>query len=146
MTDLVELVNAQPTQTLADGEVLISQGETGGDLFILVSGHLVVARDGIAIAVLSRPGTIVGEMSVLLGLPHTATVRAENETKVQVIRDARRHLQSEPQLTFRVAMLLAGRLEATSALVVELSQQPPAKTADQGLIKRLFSALAAPDT
>jgi len=143
MTSLLALTATRPTRTLADDEVLLVQGEGGGDLFILLSGKLIVVRDGVSIATISQPGTLVGEMSVLLGIRNSATVRAERETKVRVIRDANTLLESEPGLARRVAALVAGRLDATSALLVELAKHNKGKS-EQGILSRILSTLYSP--
>ena len=144
MTSLLALTASRPTRALANDEVLLVQGEGGGDLFILLSGKLVVVRDGVTIATISQPGTLVGEMSVLLGIRNSATVRAERETKVRVISDANKLLESEPGLARRVATLVAGRLDATSALLVELAKQNKGKASEQGLLSRILSSLYSP--
>jgi len=143
MTSLLALTASRPSRTLADGEVLLVQGEGGGDLFILLSGKLVVVRDGVTIASIAQPGTLVGEMSVLLGIRNSATVRAERESKVRVIRDANKLLETEPGLAQRVAALVAGRLDATSALLVELAKQNKGKS-EQGLLSRILSTIYSP--
>jgi CRP-like cAMP-binding protein len=143
MASLLALTASRPTRTLADGEVLLVQGEGGGDLFILLSGKLVVERDGVNIASIAQPGTLVGELSVLLGIRNSATVRAEREAKVRVIRDANALLDSEPGLARRVAALVAGRLDATSALLVELARQNKGKS-EQGILSRILSTLHSP--
>jgi CRP/FNR family cyclic AMP-dependent transcriptional regulator len=144
MTSLLALTASRPTRTLADDEVLLVQGEGGGDLFILLSGKLVVVRDGVNIATIAQPGTLVGEMSVLLGIRNSATVRAERETKVRVIRDANKLLEAEPGLARRVAAMVAGRLDATSALLVELSKQNKGKASEQGLLSRILATVYTP--
>ncbi|MEQ1899502.1 MAG: cyclic nucleotide-binding domain-containing protein [Devosia sp.] len=142
MTSLLDLTAAQPTRSLAPEEILIVQGEGGGDLFVLLSGELSVTRDGVEIATLSQPGTLVGEMSVLLGTRNTATVRARRESKLKAIRDAAKVLESEPKLAMRVGAVVAGRLDATSALLVELSRQGADKAVGPGLFSRIVTALA----
>jgi len=144
MTSLLALTATRPTRTLAAGEILLVQGEGGGDLFILMGGKLLVVRDGVTIATISQPGTLVGEMSVLLGTRNSATVRAETETRVRVIRDAIKLLDSEPDLARRVATLVAGRLDATSALLVELTKQNKGKASEQGLLSRILTTLYSP--
>jgi CRP-like cAMP-binding protein len=144
MTSLLALTATRPTRTLAAGEILLVQGEAGGDLFILLSGKLAVVRDSVNIATIAQPGTLVGEMSVLLGTRNSATVRADTETKVRVIRDALKLLDSEPDLARRVATLVAGRLDATSALLVELTKQNKGKASEQSLLNRIMSSLYSP--
>ncbi len=138
MTSLLDLTANRPSRKLSAGEILLAQGDSGGDLFILLSGALEVQRDGVSIARLDMPGTIVGEMSVLLGIKSSATVSAALDSTVRVIRDAVALMDSEPALARRIAALLAGRLDATSAVVVELSRQK----ADQRVLTKLWTALA----
>ncbi len=143
MAGLLTLTTNLPSRTVMPGEILIAQGETGGDLFVLETGRLSVERDGVVIATLAQPGTLVGELSVLLGITHTATVRAEAESRLKIIRDARGYLEDNPKLLFRVAALVAGRLDATSALLVDLNRQHSGKN-EQGLLARIFASLHRP--
>jgi CRP/FNR family transcriptional regulator, cyclic AMP receptor protein len=143
MSSLVTLAALQPTRTLAPGEVLIAEGAAGGSLYMLESGRLTVERDGVTLVTISQPNALVGEMAVLLGRRSTATVRAENQAVVRTIADAGQQLRQDGELSFAIAALLAARLEATSALVVELSKRNSG-TADHGLFARIFSALTQP--
>ena len=86
---ILDRTSGMPIRTLEPGEVLVSQGTTGGDLFILEHGRLLIERDHVTITTISIPGALIGELSVLLLRPTTATVRAEVETRVRVIADAR---------------------------------------------------------
>lgn len=140
MQSLLDLAANQPKRTLASGEVLISQGREGGDLFVLESGQLVVERDGVNIARIATPNALVGEMSVVLGTLNSATVRADGITTVRVIQDARKYLEQDQAMTFRLAWLMATRLDATSAYLVELSKQHTGKT-EQNLLGKILSAL-----
>lgn len=83
---------------------------------------------------------------MLRGTPYSATVRAEGPAKVRVIKDANALLDSEPGLARRVAALVAGRLDATSALLVELSKQNKDKASEQGLLRRILATLYGPAT
>jgi CRP-like cAMP-binding protein len=143
MSSLLSLAASHPARTLAPGEVLIVEGETGGSLYLLERGRLRVERDGVALVILTQPGTLVGEMSVLLGTRHSATVRADGDSTVRIIGNAAEHLRQDPELSFHVAGMLAGRLEATSSLLVELTKQHTGKT-ERGLLASIFSALASP--
>ena len=145
MATLLDLTANQPVETLADGAVLIAEGAAGGDMFVLESGQLEVGRGGVELAVITQPGTMVGEMAVLLGKPASATVRAKGEVRVRALRKARAALESEPSLAFYVAGILAGRLDATSAVLVDLARQHAGKPAQTGIFARIFKALNASD-
>ena len=90
MDSLLTLAASHPSRALAAGEMLITQGTEGGDLFILESGQLLVERDGVRIATIATPSSLIGEMSVVLGTASSATVKAEKPTTVRVIHDAQR--------------------------------------------------------
>jgi CRP/FNR family transcriptional regulator, cyclic AMP receptor protein len=76
--------------THSPGSVLISQGEKGLGLFILIKGTVRISRknspDG-AEEVLgtAQAGDIIGEMALLDDLPRSATVTAVDEVSVLVL-------------------------------------------------------------
>jgi CRP/FNR family transcriptional regulator, cyclic AMP receptor protein len=143
MRNVLALAEAQPMEVIAPGHVLITQGSQGGDLFILEEGRLSVARDGVKIANVITPGALIGEMSVLLGTPSSATVKAETEARVRVIRNARAVLERDPELTLQVASLVASRLDTTSAFLVGLTKEYTGRT-EQGLLARIVSMVHRP--
>lgn len=143
MASLLTLTFSQPTQSLKAGEVLVLEGDPGGDLFVLEEGRLAVERDGVKIATIAEPGSLIGEMSVLLGKPNTATVRAEKASTVRVVRDAINFLERQPLVTLRLATLLSERLDRTSALLVDAQKEVHAGKADQSLLGKLMSSLMA---
>jgi len=58
------------------GTLVLHEGSKTGHLFVLLEGRLEVIKGDAVVAVLTEPGAVLGEMSVLLDQPHTATVRA----------------------------------------------------------------------
>ncbi len=62
----------------ADGDVLMRQGETGHEFFVVASGHVVVQRDDQRLARLG-PGEFFGEISLIDGRPRTATAIADGD-------------------------------------------------------------------
>jgi hypothetical protein len=83
-------------------------------------------------------------MSVLLGTRNTATVRAEKASAVRVVKDAIAFLERQPLVAIRVATLLSERLDATSALLSELSRDKGATGGDKSIFARLANALLSP--
>jgi hypothetical protein len=70
------VMSGRPALTRIDeGAALITQGQTGGAIFLVLDGMLRVSVDGKEIAELG-PGAIVGERAVLEGGQATATVTA----------------------------------------------------------------------
>ena len=143
MASLLTLTFSQPTRSLAPGEILITEGAKGGDLYVLETGKLTVERDGVTIASIAEPGALIGEMSVLNGTPNTATVRATTAASVRVVKDALAFLERQPAVALRVATLLSRRLDATSALLAELKHEK-GPAADPSIFSRLMTSLFTP--
>uniref|UniRef100_A0A7S1U765 cGMP-dependent protein kinase n=1 Tax=Phaeomonas parva TaxID=124430 RepID=A0A7S1U765_9STRA len=68
-------------QELVEGDVLVSQGDEAEDVFIIVEGELEVEVSGVYTATL-KPGTLLGELSILMGERRTATVLARRDATV----------------------------------------------------------------
>ena len=113
---------AVPRQVPA-GTVLISEGSTSGHLFVLADGQLEVLRGDSVVAVLSEPGAVTGEMSVLLETPHTATVRASAPSTLYEFENAAAFLNEQPAVALLIARLLAQRLNVATTYLADLMHQ-----------------------
>lgn len=122
MAGLLEIAEGFPHRTLAEGEVLLTDGHEVDALYVLVSGTLQVRKDGVTVTTVGQPGACVGEMSLLLGAPATADVVAVAPSDVAVIADARAMLDAGG-LTLELARMLAGRLQVMTTYLVDLKQQ-----------------------
>ena len=102
---------------IAPGMDMIAQGGHTGQLYVLKDGELEVLRDGHHVATIRTPGAVIGEMSVLLDAPQTATVRAVTEVDFFVIDNAIEVLRTHPDWLLQIARLLAQRVKDTTALL-----------------------------
>jgi CRP-like cAMP-binding protein len=66
------------------GHVLMRQGATGGEMFVIASGEVLVERNGLELARLG-PGDVVGEMALLSEGPRTATATASEPSTLFVL-------------------------------------------------------------
>jgi len=85
--EIVDLRRRLEQRSLGAGEVLMSQGEPGGFFALLVDGEVTVEREsanGVERLATAGPGSIVGELALLLHRERTATVRASRPTTVAV--------------------------------------------------------------
>src|ERR1700758_536073 len=105
------------------GTVLIEEGGKTGHLFVLIEGQLDVLRGDAVVAVLSEPGAVTGEMSLLLDKPHTATVRAGANSTLFEIEDAAAFLKTRPAVALLIAQLLAQRLNVATTYLADLMKQ-----------------------
>ena len=78
-----------PEIDLAPGDVLVQEGNPNGPVWVLVSGRLTVRKGGTEVNTIDLPGALVGEMSVLLGADHSASVVADGPVRVRVAEDGR---------------------------------------------------------
>src|SRR5260370_41242200 len=92
------------------GGFVVHEGHTTGHLYVLIEGRLEVVKGDTVVAIITEPGAVLGEMSVLLDQPHTATVRAASDSAVYEIGDAASFLRDQPARALLIARLLAQRL------------------------------------
>ena len=123
MRELLALSEGLPTREVEPGHVLVREGERSGVLYVLERGALRVARAGVTIAVISAPGSLVGEIAVLAGGDHSATVTATIPSAVRVAEDGEAFLRSSPEVVLLVARAVAQRLQGLVGYVVELKVQ-----------------------
>jgi len=120
---ILTVLRDYPVRTFAAGETLFEQGARTGLLFILVEGTVEVVKDDVTVASASEPGAIFGDLSALLDVPHTATVRAVRASTFHVVADPRAFLEQNPPACLHLCELLARRLDAVNKYLVDVKQQ-----------------------
>ena len=110
-------------QRVAAGALVIHEGQTTGHLYVLIEGRLEVVKGDTVVAVITEPGAVLGEMSVLLDQPHTATVRAASDSTVYEIGDAASFLREQPAVALLIARLLAQRLNVATTYLADIMHQ-----------------------
>ncbi len=95
---------------LPEGTPLAVEGNTGREVFLIVSGDADVVRGGDTIATVGA-GAVVGESAVLTNEPRNATLLATNDVEVVVFsrRDFNSLLAACPQLEVRMQELADAR-------------------------------------
>jgi CRP-like cAMP-binding protein len=95
----------------AAGKVLCTEGTYGGDFFILESGAADVTRGDKKIATM-QPGDFFGEIALVDGGPRTATVTAEEASRLLVVGHREFHalLEQNPGIQLQVLKALAKRV------------------------------------
>jgi len=130
-----------PQRTVAAGTTLMEEGRRAGVLLILIEGSVEILKGDYQINVISEPGAVFGEISVLLEAPHTATVRTATESRFFVADDPLAFLRSNSQIALAVSKLLAKRLHAMTTYLVDLKQQFEGHDDHFGMIDEVLDTL-----
>ena len=141
MSDILEYCKGREAVTFKPGHVMIKEGGHEGKLFVLAEGQVEVLRKDTQVSYIDEPGSIFGEMAVLLDMPSTATVKALSAVRCYVIEDAISFLGGQPEIALYVATLLARRLYYTTSYLVDLQQQSEGKREDLDLVDKILAQL-----
>ena len=82
--DLRRIARLADPDDVKEGETLVSEGQQGKELFVIMSGKATVTRKGRKVATLG-PGDYFGELAVLNPAPRTATVKATTPMEVLIV-------------------------------------------------------------
>ncbi|MFW5942065.1 MAG: ATP-binding protein [Chloroflexota bacterium] len=107
--------------SLQKDEVLFSEGDAARGLYIVLSGELTISKEiSGRHTVLARvqPGAFVGEISLLTGRPHTATVFAETDSRLLFLKaDLFEETLNASPVTRLIFGTMAERLRANEAMI-----------------------------
>ncbi len=109
-----EIVSAATEVDLPAGKPLVSQGEYGRELYVILRGAADVKVDGRKVSELT-PGDFFGELAFLHPAPRSATVTARTDMRVMVL-DSRAMdviVEREPVVAKRLMEAMAKRIRAT---------------------------------
>jgi CRP/FNR family cyclic AMP-dependent transcriptional regulator len=123
VSDMLALSQDLPEIEVAAGATVVREGEAGGGIWVLVAGELQVRKGEVVVNSISRPGALVGEVSVLLGSPYSATVIATRRSVLRHAVDGRALLTRDPAITLLVAAGLAERLNFVTTYLADLKHQ-----------------------
>lgn len=147
MPDILEYCKDRKVETFASGTVLIKQGGEEHKLFVLVEGQVEVLRADTQVSYVDEPGSLFGEMSVLLDMPYSANVKALSTVKAYVIDKPLEFLGSKPEIALELAALLARRLYYTTSYLVDLQQQAAGRREDLDMVDKILAQLVqSPDS
>ncbi|RMH67605.1 MAG: hypothetical protein D6676_01675 [Cyanobacteria bacterium J003] len=120
------LIELGTRQFYGRGEVICREGSPGDAFYIVLEGSVEVYSEQLdQILATLYGGSFFGEISVLTGMPRSATVRALEATSLFVVpRSAvQRLLQAHPQLAEEIAHELAARQQVLQELGLVNSQE-----------------------
>ena len=144
MADILDYCQGLGQVSFKPGTVMLPEGERLGRLYVLLEGQVEVIRERTQVTHVDEPGSIFGEMAVLLDMPHSATVKALSSVTAYEIPDALTLLDSRPEFALHIATMLARRLYYTTSYLVDLQQQSAGKRQDLDLVDQILASLVDP--
>lgn len=122
-SQLHKLLKLGELKTYERGQVLCGEGEESTEMYVLLGGELAVTSAGLELSLLPAPN-MVGEMSLITGLPRCATLEVRADATVFEIPQVALNdlLQRSPELAARVyrniITSLCGKLREANAEVL----------------------------
>lgn len=123
MASILDLCGSLPVRAFEPGADLLCEGKSAGLLYVLIEGEVEILKGDFRVTVICDPGAIFGELSVLLDIPNTATVRAIRPCTAYVVEDCNRFLQSHQEIAYQLSKLLAQRVYRLTSYLVDLKRQ-----------------------
>ncbi len=145
--ELLRVLQVTDVVSYQNGETVMSEGEKGEELFIVLSGRVKVMRGGAELAKL-EPGDHVGEMALVRSQPRSATVVADGNCELMQIRRSeffeilRKEHQLSVKLLWQFLGVLADRLADTSRELGEAKEE----LAAEDITNEIFSEEEDDDT
>lgn len=117
--ELVKVLNITYLESFEAGALILKEGDTGEELYIVLAGKVTVSRGGQEIVDL-HPGVHFGEMALVDQSPRSATITAKESTRLLVVqrRSFYTLIRKEPVLAVKLlwsfVQVLSRRLRETN--------------------------------
>jgi CRP-like cAMP-binding protein len=141
MLGVIELCRSYPALPFPPGDVILREGDRTGRLYVLADGRVSIRKGATEVARVDTPGAMFGEMSVLLDLPHSASVVAIGQTSMHVIPDAATFMASTPHAALAAARVLAQRLFDATTYLADLKAQYEGAQGQFGMVDQILDSL-----
>lgn len=114
--DLAPLARVATVERFPVGATIVTEGEVGDRLYVLIAGKVAVTARGERVATLG-PGEAVGEMAVLDAAPRSASAIADEETTALCIGSEEFYeiLHEQVEIAEGVIRMLTRRLRDATA-------------------------------
>lgn len=127
--ELRRVLQVTEVRTFSDGDVVITEGEAGDSLYIVLGGKAGVFRGDTLVKQLA-PGEHFGEMALIRSQPRSATVRSLGQSEMLTLRRAEffEIIRNQPRIAVKLLWqftgVLAERLAETTRDLGEARGEP----------------------
>lgn len=138
---VLDLCAGLPQRSFDTGAVLLAEGTRTDALHVLIDGEVEIVKGGTPIYATTEPGAVFGEISVLLDVPHTATVKALAPCQTYFVADAAGFLRTHRDLAYLLSRMLAKRLNSVTAYLADLKAQYEDRSDHLGMVDEILDSL-----
>ena len=105
------VVKNSKERVLKAGTVIMDQGQTGREAYVILEGTATIKRNGKKIGT-AKTGAVIGELSLLDNGPRTATVTADSDVTLLVVteRGLKATIENIPAISRKLLKALATRV------------------------------------
>ena len=138
--ELRQVIEKGYRKKLVSGEIICRENDPGDSFYIILSGAVEVVVESISQQVAIRTtGEFIGEMSLLMGSPRTATLRTIDETILFVVdrNNLQSLLQKHQDLADKIAEELSKRQETLKSLGITIGATNIEETPFMQIRKRI---------
>ena len=130
-----------PRTEVAAGEIVFEQGGPPDYLCFLVSGSLEIIKDGRIVDIESRPGSVYGDLSILLDNPHVTGLRAAADSTLIYVEQSTDFFRTHPDIMLYICRLIAERLTSASRYLVDVRRQYSGESSHLAMLDRMLTIL-----
>lgn len=107
-------------ESYSQGDVLFNEGEIGQDMFILLEGALKVFKESRTITEI-KPVDYIGEMAIIEAKPRSATVRAEEPSRLLKVTSEQfqKYFSTQPRSLVSMMKTLSQRIRKDTEIIAE---------------------------
>ncbi|MEM9479711.1 MAG: cyclic nucleotide-binding domain-containing protein [Verrucomicrobiota bacterium] len=134
-----------PIREYSSGEEIIRQDTCIQELFFLRSGQVEVMKGDTRVTLIKTLGSVLGEISLMLNIKTTATVRAMSDASCFVASEPFEFLKAHPEVHVQVSRALAFRLNAATTYLVDVKDQLKDCSDHVGMVDGVIDALVHRD-
>lgn len=123
MNDILLSCQSLPEKEFESGDIILNEGETSGLIYILIEGEVDILKRDIKVAKANEPGSILGEISALLDIPHMATVKTVVPSRFYKVENQTDFLRNNTNICYPLAVMLARRLRNVTNYLADIKEQ-----------------------
>ena len=119
-SDIERIARVCTERSYSAGDAIVSEGEPGVAMFIIISGQAEATKGGQSVHTFSA-GEFFGDMALFQGFPRSATVTATTDVDTLAMTewDFQAELRTTPGLQTQVLKVIVRRLRDTTAELAE---------------------------